>query len=218
MFTARIAAPLPFFLGIFRPPQLGVGVGQGLVGEGELWQAGGGDFKVHRGGFVVCVFEEGGAHCIVRPGGVGLKLDGFVQVLRGFGVLARLGQGDSQRVLRQIESGIGGRDRLKRGDGMVGLGLGAASAASITLLAMAILSLGSVPVTMADAPADFCSPTYPSDASFCISDELSSAPEDFPASPVKRRSKLSSCAAMVSSVALELWARLRVASGSAVRS
>jgi hypothetical protein len=75
--------------------------------------------------------------------------------------------------------------------------------APITLLAVAILSFGSVPATVAAAPEDFCSPMYPSDASFCISEELSSA-EDLPASPLKWRSKLSSCAAIVSSVALEL--------------
>src|SRR5271169_1422061 len=71
-----------------------------------------------------------------------------------------------------------------------------------TLLAVAILSLGSIPPTAAAEADDFCSPTYPSDASFCISDELNSA--DLAASPLKCRSKLSSCAAIVSSVAFEV--------------
>src|ERR1700675_3876462 len=92
-----------------------------------------------------------------------------------------------------------------------------AEAASITLLAVAILSLGSVPATVAAAPDDFFRPTYPSDASFCISEELNSA-EDLPASPLKWRAKLSSCAAIVSTVAFELWARLWAAPGSAVKS
>ena len=82
-----------------------------------------------------------------------------------------------------------------------------ADAASSTLLAVAILSLGSVPETAVADADDFCRPMYPSDASFCISEELSSA-EDLPASPLKWRSKLSSCAAIVSSVAFELCARL----------
>src|SRR5271157_1066569 len=56
-----------------------------------------------------------------------------------------------------------------------------------TLLAVAILSLGSVPATAAAEPGDFCNPTYPSDASFCISEELNSA-EGLPASPLKWRS------------------------------
>src|ERR1700732_691148 len=88
-----------------------------------------------------------------------------------------------------------------------GFGWARASAASITLLAVAILSFGSVPVTEAAEAEDFCSPMYPSDASFCISDELNSA-EDLPASPLKWRSKLSSWAAIVSTVAFELWAGL----------
>jgi hypothetical protein len=70
------------------------------VGGCVAGKADGGDFEVDSGGFVVSGFEEGGADCVVCPGGVGLEFDGFVQVLGGFGVLSFLGQGDSQRVLR----------------------------------------------------------------------------------------------------------------------
>src|SRR5271156_4920569 len=79
-------------------------------------------------------------------------------------------------------------------------------AAASTLLAVTILSLGSVPTTAAAAQGDFSSPAYPRVASFCISAELNPA-QDLPASPLKRRSKLSSAAAIVSRMAFELWAR-----------
>src|SRR5260370_35450728 len=79
--------------------------------------------------------------------------------------------------------------------------------ASITLLAIVILSLGSVPTTVAADPDDFCRPMYPSDASFCISEELNSA-EDLPASPLKWRSDISTCAPLVSRAAFDACARV----------
>jgi len=74
-----------------------------------------------------------------------------------------------------------------------GLDWSRAEAASITLLAVAILSFGSVPATVAAELDDFCIPMYPSEASFCISEELDSA-EVLPASALKWRVKLSTCA------------------------
>jgi len=89
---------------------------------------------------------------------------------------------------------------------------------------MADLDVLAMPTTPLVAPTllevagadDFCRPTYPSDASFCISLEVSSGPPE--TLPLKRRSKASSWPAIVSTVALEVCARLRLAPGSADRS
>jgi hypothetical protein len=86
---------------------------------GEGWQASSGDFQVDDGGLEVAGFDEGGADFVVRPGGVGLEFNRFVQMLGRFGILCFTRQGCTERVLRQIEVGIGGDDRLERGDGAI---------------------------------------------------------------------------------------------------
>ena len=124
----------------------------------------------------------------MRPGGVGLEFDCFVQMLGCFGVLC-LFEPALPRACIAPGRGCGsaattGVERGNRRDPAL---TDRECAASMTLLAIAILSLGSVPATAVAATDDFCSPTYPSDASFCISDELNSA-DDLPPSPLKRRS------------------------------
>ena len=60
------------------------------------------------GSLEVASFQQARSHFVVRPGGVGLEFDRFVQMLGRLGVLPFAGQRRSERVLRQIEVGIGG--------------------------------------------------------------------------------------------------------------
>src|ERR1051326_2010935 len=90
-------------------------------------------------------------------------------------------------------------------------------AAEPTLFIVARESFGSMPVVAAFADVvGFCTPTYPKDASFCISLEVNCVA--CPGGPLKCWSKEARWEAIVSNVAFEVEARLCTAAGSADKS
>ena len=137
------------------------------------------NLQVNDRSFVVPGLQQTGTHFIVRPGRVGLKLDRAAQIFDGFRILSAGAPAPlpCTNCTRYIFAPAASH-RLQDGRGPLRLSLVQAARARTTLCwPFAIPSFGSTPVAAAfAAAADFCRPTYPSDASFCISLEVSSGP------------------------------------------
>jgi len=99
----------------------------------------------------------------VRPGGVGLKLDGVAQMLDGLGILLP-SQRRSQDKLRQIHFPAAANSGCRRAAAFSGFPSFNSASADKTRLAVAIPPFGQFPCGRVPGAADFCKPTYPNDA------------------------------------------------------
>jgi hypothetical protein len=68
-----------------------IGLGERSMGWCEVGQPAGRDFQMHGRSFEIPRLQQRDPDFVVRPSGVGLKFNRFVQMLGSFGVLGFLG-------------------------------------------------------------------------------------------------------------------------------
>jgi hypothetical protein len=143
----------PFPLRIVAATHMFVSLCERQMCGSKARQAPSRDFQVHNCGLEVARFHQSRPNPVVRPSRVGLKLNRLPQMIGRLAVFPLRRQRRSQRILRQVKVGIA--DTTGVSDAMTRSGLDCSRAAAITLLAIVILSLGSVPATAAAAQVDF---------------------------------------------------------------
>ena len=136
------------------------------------------NLQVNDRSLVIAAFQQTGSHFVVCPGRVRLQFNRGPQIFDGLRIFL---PGGPAPLPSHIAPDTSSRPSPAPVAGwptaLSGFPLSSSASADRTLLAVAIPSFGSTPVAAALAgDADFCRPTYPSEASFCISLEVSSGP------------------------------------------